>query len=131
MRFWGVALTLTALLPVSVASAAAKPPVPFFSPSHVNICVDFTGSGKCANTPLDVRATINNSNPPWHIIGSKRTCNPKLVAWLSNSVGFTGTDQTLPAGTNHCEAVDYTFAVPNSPYKAEAKLTVDYTVFLP
>jgi hypothetical protein len=131
VRFFAIALVIAAVLPAGSASATTKPPAPFFSPSHVKICTDFTGSGKCANTPLDSRATINNSNPPWRIVGTKHTCNPKFVAWLSSSVGFTGTAQTLPAGTHHCDAIDYTFAVPNTPYSAKAKLTVEYTVFLP
>jgi hypothetical protein len=134
MRSSGIALSLAAFLLVQIASTAnaqPRPPAPFFSPASVKICVDYTASGKCGSTPARVHAIIGNSNPPWKIVGTKRTCDLKIVAWLYNFVSFAGSVQNTPAGTGHCTAIDYSFAVPNTPYKAEAKLTVDYTVFLP
>jgi hypothetical protein len=134
MRSFGIALSFAAFLLMQIASTATaqpRPPAPFFSPSSVKICVDYTGSGKCGNTPTRVYALIGNSNPPWKIVGMKHTCNLKIVAWLNYYVSFVGSSQNTPAGTQHCNVIDYSFAVPNTPYTAEAKLAVEYTVFLP
>ena len=146
MRYLGTALCLAAMLMIALsgkparqsafdaaaaATAGPRPPAPFFSPSHVKICADFTGSGQCGDVPLDIHAVIGNSNPPWQIVAKRQTCDVKIVAWSNGLVHFVGSFEQQPAGTRHCDLIDYSFAVPNTAYTAEAKLTVEYTIYPP